>query len=223
MKVKPKKTLTVLCLLALLCTAVAARIYYVNEHAPSTPVKTYNLNETVALEGAFAEYAYENTDGYLVRATKAERMSINEYIDLYSVDQSILDGYLEEQHNYTDRDLKTLVVVDLEIQNDKPTDGDRGYLDSIGWAIKSSSSPELWIRTESALLESSIPQAGGAFQLSVKPGTTYTVHIPFSGVAQFVPFPAPNHIVSSPELTPGRYSLVLTKGKASNVIDLGTI
>ena len=53
-------------------------------------------------------------------------MSINEYIDLYSTDQSVLTDYLSNEHYTTDRDLKTLIVVDLEIRNNKTADDDRG-------------------------------------------------------------------------------------------------
>ena len=218
------KRLTLTALLALfIACLLAGRIWYVNAHAQTIPSNTAKLGDSVPLEGAFAEYAYENTGGYLVKATKAERMSINEYIDLYSTDQSVLTDYLSNEHYTTDRDLKTLIVVDLEIRNNKTADDDRGYLNSIGWSVKSAAAPEIWIRTESTLLESSIPQAEGAFQLSIKPGTTSTVHVPFSGIMRHSPFPASDYDASFPELVHGQYSLVLTKGKVKNVLDLGAI
>lgn len=114
-------------------------------------------------------------------------------------------------------------MVDLEITNEKGPGDERGYLNSIGWSVKGASNPEIWIRTNSLLLESSIPQAQGAYQLSIKPETSYTVHVPFSGISRHRPFPGSDHNAASPELVSGTYELVLTKGKVRNSIDLGSI
>ena len=43
--------------------ALAMRIWSVNANAFEYPVEVSGLNEEVELKGAFAEYAYENTDG----------------------------------------------------------------------------------------------------------------------------------------------------------------
>lgn len=91
------KRLTLTALLALFVACLlAGRIWYVNAHAQTIPSNTAKLGDSVPLEGAFAEYAYENTDGYLVKATRARRMSVKDYIATYTVDQTVLEGQYGE-------------------------------------------------------------------------------------------------------------------------------
>lgn len=203
----------------LLTCAIAGRIWVVNSHAIRMPVEHHSLNEAVDLGGAFSEYVYEHTDGYAITVSQARRMSVNEYLDAYAAERQQVQERFEDPDDKTDLDAPTLLVLDIEIRNDKAEDAERGYLDSIGWNVKSATRPELWIRAESALLDSSIPQADGAFQLSIKPGTTFTVHVPFSPGSEPLPFPASDAEHAMPTLDAGSYSFVVTKAPVRKVVD----
>ena len=203
--------------LVLLC----GRIWYVNETGIKIPVEVHRQDETVALDGAFAEYAYENTDGYSVTVKNPRRMSVNEYLEEYSISEEDSQTYLSDEGNITDPNAPTLVVVDLEIRNDKEESDarseERGYLDSIGWALKRLDAPEYWIRTESSLLYCSLKN-GGDFRLSIKPGTTYTIHVPLAGMRRTKPFPGNDWQGAAPELDAGEYEFVLTKAPVRKTI-----
>lgn len=205
--------------LALLAIVVGIRIRAVNADALVFPVETYSIQQGVALDGAFAEYAVENTKGYTVTVTNARRMSANEYLALYSEDEEAESRYREAEEDSTDFDSKSLVVLDIEIRNDKAETDERGYLDSIGWTLTSTEKPSIWPRTASTLFCCSIPQAEGIYKLSIKPGTTYTIHVPFSYSTRRE-FPAAAGLYYSPEMEPGEYSLILTKAPARKIVRL---
>lgn len=214
-----RRKVIITAVLALLAIVVGVRIRAVNEDALAFPVETYSIHQGVALDGAFAEYAYENTQGYTVTVTKARRMSVNEYLALYGEDKEAESSYREADGDDADFDSKSLVVLDVEIQNDKAETDERGYLDSIGWTLASTEKPAIWPRTDSALFHCSIPQAEGAYQLSIKPGTTYTTHVPFS-YSTLREFPAADGLYYSPEMEPGKYSLILTKAPVRKIVQL---
>ncbi len=205
--------------LALLAIVIGMRIRAVNAGALVFPVETYSIQQGVSLDGAFAEYAAENTQGYTVTVTSAQRMSANEYLALYSEEEEAESRYREAEGNSADFDSKSLVVLDIEIRNDKAETDERGYLDSIGWTLASSEKPAIWPRTASALFNCSIPQADGIYKLSIKPGTTYTIHVPFSYSTQRG-FPAAAGLYYSPEMEPGEYSLILTKAPVRKIVRL---
>lgn len=198
--------------------ALAMRIWSVNASAFEYPVEVSGLNEEVELKGAFAEYAYENTDGYSVRVTAARRMSIAEYIDAYSLDKDAAQVYRSGVGDVTDDNAKTLIVLDIEMANKKAEGSERGYLDSIGWSIKSADHPESWIRAESGLLGTSIPQANGAYQMSIRPQSSYVLHVPFVETGCEPSFPARDGEVICPELGAGDYEFVITKAPVRKVV-----
>lgn len=204
---------------ALLAVAIGARIWMVNADALAFPVETYPMQQAVSLDGAFAEYSVENTKGYSLTVTSAQRMSVNEYLDLYGEDEEGAARYREGLGLTTDFDSKTLVVLEIQIQNDKGANDERGYLDSLGWALTSAEKPAIWPRVVSSLLDCTIPQAEGAwtFKLSIKPGTTYTLHVPF-GYTTDREFPAANGSYYSPVMEPGEYSLILTKAPVRKIV-----
>ncbi len=205
--------------LALLAIVIGMRIRAVNADALVFPVETNSIQQNVALDGAFAEYAAENTQGYTVTVTGARRMSVNEYLALYGEDNDGESMYRETEGNITDFDSKSLVVLDIEIRNDKAETDERGYLDSIGWALTSKQKPAIWARVVSSLLDCSIPQAEGTFKLSIKPGTTYTIHAPF-GYTTYREFPATDGSYYSPEMEPGEYSWIITKAPVRKIVQL---
>lgn len=198
------------------CVAVAValcilRVWFVNASAVEIPVRTYSPSEFVPLDGDFAEFEYENTDGYSVRLDRAQRMSVNEYIAAYAKDAALTNAYMSDENNATDPNAKTLIVLDITLRNDKSEEDERGYLDSIGWSVTEPSRPEYWIRCQSSLFESSVPQINGDFRVSIKPGTQYQIHVPFASTTVPTGFPHPQIQYAIPEMAPGAYQFLVTK------------
>lgn len=183
-----------------------ARVYAVNASAFKYPQQLHEMGECVELDGAFAEYSYENTDGYAVKVGSAKLMSQAEYLDAYAAEGG---DYEPSTFDTTDADAKTLAVLDVSISNNKSPEEARGYLDSLGWSLLPEDHKELWLRVDNALFDASVPQLEGAFHLSVKPGTSFTVHIPFS-VTESNSFPAKADGSHRVELERGAYVLTLT-------------
>lgn len=201
-----------------LAVVVGVCVWRVNANALTFPVREYDLQEDVALDGAFAEYAYENTEGYSLRVTGARRMSVDEYFGLYGQDEQGETTYRENAPREVGSPDAALIVLDIEIRNDKAADDDKGYLDSIGWALQSEQKPEYWIRVESGVFNCSIPQVEGSYKLSIKPGTTFTLHVPFRAPSVPSDFPAPAGTFEAPPLEAGAYSFVITKAPVRNVV-----
>lgn len=198
---------------ALLCFGV--RVYQVNASAFSYPLETHGLHDELVLDGAFAEYSHENTKGYSIVVEDAERMSCNEFVEAYGAEGEKLGV---DEHDKTDLNAKTLLVLTVRIKSDKGPQDERGYLDSIGWSIQSVERPEWWVRVDYGLLDITAPQLEGAFQLSVKPGTEFELHVPFS-MYQSVDFPGNEYDTYRPEIKAGDYRFVCTKAPVRKVID----
>ncbi|MBY4797508.1 hypothetical protein K6V98_03940 [Collinsella sp. AGMB00827] len=164
-----------------LIAGFAMGVTWVNRVAPTYPSEVHSLGEPVALKGSFAEYEYEHTDPYEITVTGASRMSVNEYISRFAPDSSLrAPDYNYIASDTTDFDQVNLVVLDIVIRNDGTGGEESGYLDSLGWSLLSEAQRHLWLRVDSELFNLSVSQIEGAFQLSVKPGTEFTVHVPFS-------------------------------------------
>lgn len=194
----------------------AARVAFVNAAALSYPVERHALGSRVELAGSYAEYKTENTDGLSMTVTGARRMSCSQYLDEYVSDRSSYDSFPDDK---TDMDALTLLVLDIEIANNKQDESDRGYLDSIGWSVVPDEARELWLRVDHALFGASVPQIDGAFQLSVKPGTTFTVHVPFDALLN-KRFPAGMTDMYRPALDAGSYSFTVTNIPVRHVVDV---
>lgn len=194
----------------------AARVSFVNENALSYPVMRHALGREVDLEGSYAEYKTENTDGLSLTVEGARRMSCNQYLEKYASDPSSYYPLLGDE---TDMEELTLLVLDIEIANNKQGDEDKGYLDSIGWSVVPDRARELWLRVDHSLFGASVPQIDGAFQLSVKPGTTFTVHVPFSALLN-KRFPAAMGDVNRLPLDAGSYSFTVTNMPVRHVVDI---
>ena len=199
----------VCCLVGLL----AARIYQVNLDMLGYPEDIHGVGETVELKGAFAEYAHEDTDGYKVIVNSARLMSRNEYVAQYAAEQA---NPVANPQDKTDWSAPTLAVFDLTIRNEKSLADERGYLDSIGWDVVPEREKHRWLRIDE-VFRLSVPQIEGASQLSIKPGTEYVLHVPFSSLTGSA-FPAPMGDFYASELSPGYYSLILTNVPIRHVV-----
>jgi len=161
-------------LIASVCVAflilLSFRIHYVNATAVALPnIEKYSMNEWVVLDGAFLNTRSENTQGYSMRATKAELLSYNEYIEKYGLDKSKkMEGF----------DEKSLVCLEIEVKNVGNEEGrilvfecklipDRKNTYFIPSTV-------LWAESESGL-----PEDGTARVLQIKADSAYTVHIPY--------------------------------------------
>lgn len=213
-----RRTVAILMAVSVCVIALVARIWVVNATAITIPKEEYGMGETVSLDGAFSEYKTENTDGYSLRINAAHRMSIQEYLDTYAVSSPTEEASYSIPNDVTDSQAKTLLVLDVEIINNKSQNDERGYLDSLGWSIASVRHPERWIRVESGLLQCSVPQIQGEFRLSIKPQTSYSLHVPFAAGRMNAPFPSPTSDTFIPELDAGNYEFILTKAPVRKVV-----
>ncbi|EHF02696.1 hypothetical protein HMPREF1008_00341 [Olsenella sp. oral taxon 809 str. F0356] len=201
--------------------ALAARIWVVNARAPVIPEEWFQANEDVPLEGAFAEYRYENTRGYSICVTDARSMSVREYLAEFSKDDDAARVQMERlAQEGTDLDAKTLLVADITMKNEKGAEDERGYLDSIGWSVKCPETPAYWIRVQSMLFSCSVPQINGSYKLSIRPKTEYVIHVPFASTMFEATFPQPYDYQYLPTLEPGEYGFVVTKGPVRKVVHL---
>lgn len=212
------RRITVAIAAAILVAFVGWRVTDVNLNRLSFPVEEYRLGDEVSLNGSFAEYSYENTDGYVVRVVGVDRMSISKYLLECSKSDELSADYLSSGSSSTDVDAPTLLVVDLVMTNHKGSGDERGYLDSIGWSIRDDSHPWRWIRVDSALLQCTLPQLDGAYQLSIKPGTSYSMRVPFSAEQDEVELFRSDSMWKCPDMESGEYGLILTKDPTRKVV-----
>ncbi len=213
-----RRIAAILIVVSVCVIALVARIWVVNATAITIPKEAYSMGETVSLDGAFSEYKTENTDGYSLRINAAHRMSIQEYLDTYAVSSPTEEASYAIPNDVTDSQAKTLLVLDVEIINNKSQNDERGYLDSLGWSIASARHPEQWIRVENGLLQCSVPQIQGEFRLSIKPQTTYLLHVPFAAGRTNAPFPSSIDDTYIPELDAGSYEFIVTKAPIRKVV-----
>lgn len=200
--------------LLLFLTAVCGyRFWLVNGEQLPYSVSVHKVGDTVQLQGAFAEYSYENTDGFSFTVQSAELMSINEYVDRYSKDGALPDL----SYDTTDRDAATLAVLDIVIRNDKSENDERGYLDSIGWSLIPRNQKERWLRVDNQLFNLSVPQLGGDYRLSIRPGTEYTIHVPFSTTVTDG-FPSQTGLGHKPTLESGDYDFIATNLPVRHIV-----
>lgn len=181
---KSPRTLTLTLIMGALivgCIAYGSRVADVNAQAFKLDVDAHPMRAPFELSGSFAEHAYENTDGYKVEVTGARVMSCDQYVSRFAVEG---EEPIFQPTDSTDRSSPTLVVLDIVITNGSEGGAadasDLGYLDSIGWSLVPVERPEMWLRVDRDLFNTSVPQINGAFQLAVAPGTSFTIHVPFS-------------------------------------------
>lgn len=201
------------------CSLFAARVHQVNAEAYHRVEEIHETGERFALDGSFAEYAYENTKEYSLEVTGANIMSCNEYLERYGEDE-----YEYTKYDDTDRDAPTLVVLDMVIERggargDVPPVEELGYLDSLGWSLICNDARNLWLRVDTGLFATSVPQIEGAFQLAVLPGTSFEVHVPFCTTFA-KDFPSPIGEDYRPVLEEGAYTLAVTNVPVRHMVEI---
>lgn len=201
--------------LLLLAAVFGYRIWLVNGEGLPYDVDTHKVGDSVQLQGAFAEYDRENTDGFSFTVQSAELMSINEYVQRYSQDGALPNL----SYDTTDGDATTLAVLDIIIRNDKSESDERGYLNSLGWSLIPRNQKSRWLRVDTQLFNLSVPQLGGDYRLSVRPNTEYTIHVPFSTTV-VDSFPAQAGMGHKPTLETGDYDFIATNLPIRHIVEV---
>lgn len=101
-------------ILTLALCAIGIRIAYVNHNALSIEKEHYQTGEWVELDGNFLHSKSEDTQGYSIRVLSAEKLSYNDYIDRYGIDQE------KKSISY---DAKSLIALEIEFKNEGNENG----------------------------------------------------------------------------------------------------
>ncbi len=163
-----------LALLGLVVTcAVGARIWWVNESMPRIPVETYGAGEWVALDGAFQELANEQTKGYSLRVDSAKVVSYDEYLRAHGVEPAEPSKF---------GDAKSVVDVAISVRRDASSSGDGG-LNMFDMVLVPARKNEYFMVSigggeEGCALWPQVQKNAG-FWVSIRPGTEYTMHVPY--------------------------------------------
>lgn len=168
-------------------------------------------NEWMQFDGAFAESASENTQGYSLEVEEAMLMTANEYLQHCAKDEAL------EAANDGDADV---LVLKMNITNDGNRDG---YMSALTWRVVPPAGNdaycidwELFVHGEPAMEE-----AMGIF--GIKPNTTRTLYVPFCkqklGV-DYTYLETPADGTSRFSVEEGTYELVFTSTPVKHVIRL---
>ena len=148
---------------------VTMRIIWVNDTALQLPaVETHEMHESISLDGAFLSFARENTSGYSVNVTNAEKMSYNDYIERYGLDKSKTTEGL---------DSLSLICLEIEVNNIGNSDGGI-FLFECNLVPERKNTyyiADTWLWAES---EPSITD-GSMRYIKIAPDSTYTIHVPY--------------------------------------------
>ena len=156
---------------ALCAAGIGARSWWLGEHGPQKPPEQrHSMGEWVSLEGAFLQTRLkEKTQGYSVRVTGAEVLSYNEFVAMYSNDESEPIEGLDE---------KSIVCVALNLKNE----GSDGFL-AVGvmYLVPARrneffiSDNELLVSTEEKMRSGNNP----GLSVNIRQGTEYTIHLAY--------------------------------------------
>lgn len=191
----------------LVLVAVVARIVYVNATAiPSYPVVHYSMGEWVDLDGAFhMTSSNENTQGYSVRVSSAEKMSRNEYIERYGTDPSkVIEGL----------DADSVIAITLDVRNEGNSDGAMLIFET---KLIPDRKNEYFIRDKELWPEKETVLAGTlCMYLSIQENSEYTTVIPYKtnvidqdGYSQY-----------ERDITDTSFELVLSSAPVRKVVDI---
>lgn len=163
-----KRIIALAVILTLACVAIGARIAYVNA-TDSNPIttETYQMSDWVDLGGCFASNKQsESTDAYSVKLVSAKLTSYNEYVREFDRQDCVQEGL----------DAQSVIDMEFEIRNDG---GEDGGIFLLGWKLF----PErrnMYYIWDADLLKINQPELEGTLGFAVAPGTTKTIHIPFT-------------------------------------------
>ena len=158
---------------AALLAGVAGRTWWVNARAwPATEVVGHEMGEWAELKGAFQENRMsEDTDGYALRVTAAERLSYNEYVSRYATDGSTPKDGL---------DTVSLACLTLGIRNEGES---KGGLFLATMYLLPSRKNEFFVLDTDLLLASETKLREGNQSLgqkvSIRSGTEYEIHLAY--------------------------------------------
>lgn len=195
-------------LVAFLAVAVllGLRIAWVNAKAFRVPEEHYEVGDWVSVDGAFQYSFQENTDGYSVRVSKVESMSVAEYLNAYGAEG------LESDREYPD--VASLVVLTVDVKNEGNDSGGI-YLNQCRLLSEEGAhyyyqDPTLWALSEKALYESGAP----AITLAIAADSEYTVHVPY------IIDDATTDLAYAHAVEAGGYELVLSWSPVINLVDV---
>ncbi len=161
---------SILCLACLitLSTLVAWQINQVNTKAPKAAIENYSLGEEIKLEGSFLESSSEENSEYSICVIKAERLSYNEYVGKY--------GLNTKKTKNNDND-KSIISVEMKITN---AGNNKGSIDIYDMRLVPESKNTYYIPQETIWKKSEKNLTPWPNNISIEPGTSYTVHVPFT-------------------------------------------
>lgn len=170
MNSKTKVLLGSLCLFALIALVLLTtwQITKINEEAPRAQVEEYHLGETINLDGSFLESTTEENKNYSICINKAEHMSLNQYIEKYGND----NNKIEENGND-----KSIISLEMTIINKGK---DLGCLSVYDMRLLPESKNTYYIAQESIWNKSEKKLPTWPNPISIEPGSSYTVHVPFT-------------------------------------------
>lgn len=122
---KRRKIVMVICLvIAVVLLAIwGVRVYQVNTQAFRQTVETYEMGETVSLDGNFFFESAEDTAGYSICVNSAELKDYTEFMKAH-------DGYLDTSGAFPRA--KYVYLLNLTVKNTGNADG---YLSAMGFAL----------------------------------------------------------------------------------------
>lgn len=97
-------------------SALAGRIWWVNANAFDYPEVHYSMGEWVDLDGAFATYRQEDTQGYSMCVQDAQIMTRAEYIEKYAIDPMQVEATEYD-------DVPSVLCVTLAMKNEQNDSG----------------------------------------------------------------------------------------------------
>lgn len=170
MSKKAEALLGSLCLIVLIGLALLAtwQITKVNEEAPRAQIEEYHLGETINLDGSFLESTSEENKNYSICISRAERMSYNQYIEKYGngKNKAVESG-----------DDKSIISLEMTITNNGKG---LGCLSVYDMRLLPESKNTYYIAQESIWNKSEKKLPTWPNPISIEPGSSYTVHVPFT-------------------------------------------
>lgn len=200
------------------------RIQAVNSNAPQWPTVMSNIHDTVELSGAFAEYDEELTDGYSITVDDVEALSPIEYVDAYghspeikSEGKSLMAAYYEESGITNDGSDRTELVVTMTVEN---RGNEAGHLHALSWKAIDSNARDIAFTCDFGIWKYANPAMENQVGFTIKPGSTLTLHVPFSANSPFTMLEnSSERSLLAVEETD--YELLLTNVPIRHVVDLG--
>lgn len=202
--------------------AVTHRIALVNASAPSWPVSHHALGDRVDLEGAFCEYATEETDGYSLIIEDIEALSAREYAERYAVAGASVEETMQERTRFSQAgeegpDEVTEIVVTMRVRNDG---NENGHLHALSWRLVPSQRRNDFFQCDFDLWALANPAMESQTGFTIRPGTEMTLHVPFESY-RVGHFPERDGGVYRHLVRNEPFELLLSRVPTRHVVDIG--